>query len=282
MAFLFHFWRMKVCFNGEFFPSGQPLFTAQNRGFKWGDGLFETMKVFRGRVLLEDLHFERLFISLQLLQIEKDKEFTKAILTEDILQLCRQNNCLQNARIRFAVYRKDDNTTGYTIEALPLDEAVNEWPVEGLTICLYPYARKATDAFANIKSANFLPYVLAQKYAEEKGADDAMVLNAHNYLCDTSRANIFLVKDDEIYTPALHQGCINGVMRRRTIDVVKKLGFRLHQKEISEDQLLQADEVFLTNAIQVIRWVKQYRQSEYGYQQTKKIFEALQRACLEK
>ena len=124
-------------------------------------------------------------------------------------------------------------------------------------------------------SHDTVPYVLAAKYAQEKQMDDAIVLNTQNNLCDTSKANIFLVKGDQIHTPALHQGCINGVMRRVVIEEVKELGFRLYQEEITEEDLLNADEVFLTNAIQMIRWVKTYKHKAYISIQTKKIFDAV-------
>ncbi len=263
---------MKVCFNGEFFPADAPLLMAQNRGFKWGDGCFETMKVFNGRLLLQSLHFERLFISLQLLQIEPSENFTQDILLQKILALCSENNCLNSARIRLAIYRTDDNKTGYTVEATSLDATVNNWSDEGQIVCLYPYARKSMDAFANIKSANYLPYILAQKFALEKGMDDALVLNAANAIADSSRANIFLIKNDAIYTPALHQGCVSGIMRRVVMEEVKKKGYRLKHDEVSEDDLLAADEIFLTNAIQIIRWVKSYKNKNYGCGKTKEIF----------
>lgn len=266
---------MKVCFNGEFYEADAPLLTAQNRSFKWGDGVFETAKVFNGRLLLEDFHFERLFISLQLLQIDCAGDFTKENLLQNILSLCAKNNCLPCARVRLAVYRTEDNSPGYLVEAIPLDEKVNQWQEHGQTICLYPHARKSMDAFANLKSAAYLPYILAQKFAAEKRVDDALILNAAGALCDSSRANIFLIKKNIIYTPALHQGCISGVMRRAVMEEVKRMGYRLHHDEVTEDQLLAAHEVFLTNAIQIIRWVKNYKTATYACQKTRQIFDAV-------
>lgn len=266
---------MTVCFNGAFYSAGTPLLTVQNRSYKWGDGVFETMKVFNGKLLLEDLHFERLFLSLRMLQIETAATFTTSRLAGDVLQLCRANGCPEHARIRLAVFRTEDNAAAYTIEASPLDEMINQWPNDGLELVLFPYARKSMDAFANLKTANFLPYVLAQRFAAERKADDALVLNAQNFLCDSSKANLFLVKGKNVYTPALHQGCVNGVMRRVVIDEVKKLGFRLHAAEVEETQLLTADEVFLTNAIQTIRWVRAYKGVSYDCMQTRKIFAAV-------
>lgn len=266
---------MNVCVNGIFYATETPLLPVQNRSYKWGDGVFETAKVFRGKFLLEDLHFERLLSSLTLLQIEKPETFTKTTLVAHVLQLCQQNNCSQLARVRLAVYRKDDNTAGYTIEASSLNEDVNKWHAEGQEVAVYPFARKSMDAFANIKSANYLPYVLAQRYAVEKKVDDALVLNAQNFLCDSSKANIFLLKGKTVYTPALHQGCVNGVMRRVVMEETKKLGYRLQQDEVDEAQLLAADEVFLTNAIQIIRWVEGYKGRQYVCRETRKIFDAV-------
>lgn len=266
---------MNVCFNGAFFPADATLLSVQNRSYKWGDGVFETMKVFNGKLLLEDLHFERLFVSLQLLGVEEKKSFSQNNIIAQILELCRQNNCLPHARIRLAVFRNEANKAEYSIEATPLDKMVNKWQQEGQVITLYPYARKSMDAFANLKSANFLPYVLAQRYAFEKGVDDAVVLNASNFLCDSSKANLFLIRGKAIYTPALHQGCVNGVMRRVVLEEAKRIGFRLHQDEVSEEDLLYADEVFLSNAIQIIRWVKSYKDQQYTCTQTRLLFDAV-------
>lgn len=268
---------MKVCFNGAFYPDNAPLLTVQNRGFKWGDGCFETAKVFSGELLLADLHFERLFISLQLLQIALPQDFTQPLLVQKILLLCAENDCLPCARVRLAVYRDEGEgaKAGYTIEAVPLDEGVNAWQPDGQTLCLYPYARKSMDAFANIKSANYLPYILAQRFAFEKGADDALVLNTANFLCDSSKANVFLIKGDTVYTPALHQGCVSGVMRRLVVEETKKMGYRTKHDEVSETDLLAADEVFLTNAVQIIRWVQRYKTATYTCGKTAEIFAAV-------
>jgi branched-chain amino acid aminotransferase len=275
LAFLFQFWAMDICFNGHFFPADTPLLPVQNRSYKWGDGVFETMKMYRGHLLLHHLHFERMATSLRLLGIEESRDISPQNLMTQITELCRRNQGLDCARIRLAVYRDEVNRPGYSIEAMPLGEEVNQWQEEGLDIVLYPFARKSMDAFANLKSANFLPYVLAQRYAVERGVDDAIVLNAKSFLCDSSRANLFIIKGNNIYTPALHQGCVNGVMRRKVLEETKSLGFRIFQGEVEEEQLLAADEVFLTNAIQVIRWVRSYKTAGFECTQTRKIFEAV-------
>jgi branched-chain amino acid aminotransferase len=264
---------MNVCFNGRFVPSDEPLFSAENRSFRYGDGVFETMKVWKGNILLEQHHYERLFLSLRMLQIGNSLETTK--LTDLVLQLCEGNNCGELARVRLAVFRTPTGEGEFVIEAVPLLQPMSWWNEDGLTIDLYPYARKNADAFSNLKTSNFLPYVLAELFAKEKGIDDAIVLNAFNRLADSSKANIFLIKRNEIFTPALHQGCVSGVLRRFLLEQLKDNGYRVHQGEVTEEELQDADEVFLTNSIYDIRWVKQYREKKYPSEQTRPIYEKL-------
>lgn len=262
-----------VCFNGEIVSSDQPVFTAQNRSFRYGDGVFETIKVYKESIPFGTLHFERLFLSLRLLKIHFS--FEEGYLQKMIMELCRKNGCIDLARVRLAVYRTEDDSAGFIIEAVPLGAEANSLNQKGLVIDLFPYARKSMDAFANLKSANFLPYVLAGLYAKENDLDDSLVLNCDNHICDTSRANIFLVKNKEIFTPALHQGCINGVMRRFFIDELKKQHFQIHQEVVTEGDLLAADEAFLTNAIYGMRWVKSFKQKEYVHELTSTLYQQL-------
>ena len=252
---------------------GEKLFTADNRSFRYGDGVFETIKVYKGRILFEDYHFERLFLSLKMLQVENGLRTKK--LSAAIIELCQKNECTELARVRLAVYRNENNHSEYAIEALPLSREIKEWNENGLTIGIYPYLRKTPDAFSNLKTANFLPYVMAERYSKEMDWDDAIVLNTNNFLADTSKANIFLVKKNNILTPALHQGCINGVMRKFLIDEMKRIDYKVIQAEISEQDLLDADEVFVTNSILDLKWVKAFKNKNYSAEKTFSIHQQL-------
>jgi branched-chain amino acid aminotransferase len=167
--------------------------------------------------------------------------------------------------VRLTLWRNENNEADYLIEAWPLPRDISRWNEEGYSIAIYPFARKSQDAFANIKSANYLPYVLADLYAKEHGLDEAIVLNSQNRIADASKANIFLIRNGEIYTPSLSQGCINGVMRRFLIDQLKLNGYRVHQEEITEEDIISAEEIFLTNALYGIRWVHSFHQRHYGH-----------------
>lgn len=262
-----------VCFNGNFISADEPVFTSTNRSFRYGDGVFETMKLYKEKILFEKNHFERLMLGLKMLQIKNKMDVIQLI--HEILELSKKNNCSGLARVRLAAYRNHQSEADYFIEAVPLSYEVNQWNSEGVTIDIYPYARKSADAFANLKTANFLPYVLADIYSKQNGLDDAIVLNTLNALCDSSKANIFLIKNRKIYTPALHQGCINGIRRRFLIDELKREGDGIFQTEVSVEDLSSADEVFLTNSLFDLRSVKSFRDKEYSSEQTYLIYKQL-------
>lgn len=262
-----------VCFDGKFLPAGQPLFTAQNRSFRYGDGVFETIKVYKGKILHEQFHYDRLFLSLKMLQIQC--AFDVSTLSKLISGLIKKNQCEDLGRVRVTVFRNDQNNAEFVIEAFSLNEEVNQWNEKGFVVDVYPYSRKNADAFSNLKTANFLPYVLAELFAKERNIDDAIVLNAFNHLADSSKANIFLIKDSQIFTPALNQGCVSGVMRRFLLDELKKNHYRIQQGEISTQQLLEADEVFLTNSIYDIRWVEKFTEKKYSSDLVFSIYEKI-------
>jgi branched-chain amino acid aminotransferase len=258
-----------VCHNGSFFPAEQPLFNAANRCFKYGDGLFETALFFNGRLLLSCYHYDRLFSGLKLLNIIPS--FTSVQLTDAVAALCERNGCVALARVRITVYRDEVNNASYVIEAAESDRQKTQWNERGWRVLLYPFARKSCDALANLKSANYLPYVMAGQHAIAHSADECLVLNTYNRICDGSKTNLFFLKEDVVFTPALSEGCVAGVMRRAVIEFLKKSGYAVHQKAVTEDDVLQAEAVFLTNAIEGLRWVRYFGAREYGYGDLKKL-----------
>ncbi len=263
-----------VCYNGIFFDATAPVLFADNRSFRYGDGVFETMRFSKGKILLDAYHYDRLLTSLTLLQIQYSEGLIVQ-LSNNIGELCNKNNCTSAARIRLAAFRGADNKTEYLIEATPLTNSFYQWNEEGWEIDIYPDARKSYDAFANLKSANYLPYVLADLYAKQSFFKECLVLNTRNFIADGSKTNIFIVKDKDVYTPALTEGCVDGVMRRFIIDELNKIGNIVKQTEIDIDLLLSADEVFLTNAIQGMQWAKKFRTKIYTHEIVRQIFNSV-------
>jgi branched-chain amino acid aminotransferase len=280
MAFLLYFhWMNHVCINGKIFPGNEPVLLADNRGYRYGDGLFETMKMIRGKIILENYHFERLFSGLALLKFRIPSLFTAAKLRKEIASLCKKNNCLELARVRLSVSRGNGGlydeikNLQYIIECWPVNEPVNLLNKNGLDIDIYPDALKSCDIFCNLKSANYLPYVMAAQYAKENKLNDCLVSNVKSRLADSTIANIFLVKNRLIITPALSEGCVNGVMRRYLLEKIgASPNFDAREGVVTKNDLETFDEIFLTNAMYGIRWVKQFRNKTFVNTQTMNIY----------
>jgi branched-chain amino acid aminotransferase len=277
MAFLFYFHLMNwVCFNGRFLPAHTRVLPADNKSYRYGDGLFETMKVMQGRISLDALHFERLFSGLEILGYKIPPFLIPEKLQQEIQLLCKKNKCERLARVRLSVSRgnggiyDDTDELQYLVECWPLTESSNRLNENGYLIDVFPDARKSCDVFSNLKSANYLPYIMAARYAKENKLNDCLVMNVHERIADASIANIFLIKNGKLITPALKEGCVNGVMRRYLLEE-----YKAEETIVTIDDVLAAGEVFLTNAINGLRWVKECRGRKYNHQMAPQIQDRL-------
>ncbi|WP_132055897.1 aminotransferase class IV [Pseudocnuella soli] len=270
-----------ICFNGQLLPAGQPVIAAANPGFRYGEGLFETMKMLQGNILLFSPHCQRLHQGMSLLGLKPLSTSNNSI-ADQVKMLAQKNGCLEMARIRWTVYRQEDGTAGYVLEAFALENEAFRWQERGWQLGLYAENTKATGTLANLKSANYLVYRLAAAAAAQQGADECIVLNAHGHVCDGSRTNIFTLKNGLLQTPPLTSGCVAGVMRRHVLHSCSANNIPFAEKDLLPDDLLAADEVFLTNAIQGIRWVSHYQGKEYGNAFTKSLYKQLLAADYQK
>lgn len=251
---------------------------ADNRGLRYGDGLFETIRVSGDQILLESFHFDRLFSGLNSLQFEIPEFFTREFIKEEILSLCKKNITGKNSRVRLAIFRGNgglydvsDHKPNVLIQAWPLSTtSLNE---NGLVIGVYPEARKTCDIFANIKSANYLPYIMGALYAQKNKWNDSLILNSHGRICDATIANVFCLKNKRILTPALNEGCVAGVMRRNLVTSLPQAGFIVEEIALEISDLMNADEIFLTNAIHGIRWVKEFQEKTYSDVVAQRLFQ---------
>lgn len=260
---------------------------ADNRSYRYGDGCFETIHLFRGTILLEELHADRLAKSIALLKLQLPVHLSFEKLKAEIILLCQKNNCEKNARVRLSFSRgsgglfEGNPTADYCIECWPLEDSIREINQNGLEIGIFPEARKSMDVYSGIKSSSFQTYALAAIYAREQKWNDALVLNTNGNLADSTIANIFLLSNGKIVTPSLDQGCIDGVMRRHIIRVMLETGVVVEERAVHPDELHEAEEVFLTNAIRGIRWVGRFGHSTYTCQQTVDIFNQSVRTLLQ-
>ena len=273
--------------NGKLVERENLRLLPDDHSYRYGDGLFETIKVADGKILLKEHHFERLFTGFKTLKFSVPASFTIQTTEAEIKKLCQKNNCERSARVRLSVSRGSgglydcDNNFSYLIECWPvaqtgLNENTRLPDGQGLIIDIFPDAQKSIDTFSNLKSANYLPYVMAAVWAKENNLDDALILNSNKRICDSTISNVFWVKNGIVFTPPLSEGCVAGVMRKKILSLpIQNPGINVKDSVLSESELLEADEVFLTNVISGIRWVKQCREKRYINRISSKIFSDL-------
>jgi branched-chain amino acid aminotransferase len=274
-----------LCYNGKFPAASETILTADNRSFRYGDGCFETMRVYQGEVLLADLHFERLMASLHLLHFDPPHHFTKTYFTKLVMELCSRNNHDQLARVRLTIFRADgglydptNNIPQFIIQSWELDRNIMELNEVGLEVDIFPDAKISCDKFSSIKSNNCLPYVMGAMYAKQHRINESILLNHHGRVADTTNANLFIVQHGQLITPPLSEGGVCGVMRKHLLQM--DLPFPIKEKSITVQDLENADEIFLTNAITGIRWVGMFRDNSYGNATSVIIHELLHEGIL--
>lgn len=268
-------------YNGKFYKEGTPVIGADNRGLRYGDGLFETMKMVKGKIVFEEDHLARLWKGLKVLQFQIPAHFTTEMLQKEIMALLTKNGHLTAARIRLQVVRGDgglfdakDHFPGYIIQTWPVDEKPFQLNSNGLVLGIYQDVKKACDGISNLKHNNFLPYILGALHAKNEKWNDAVILNTYGRVCETTMANIFVIRQNIIYTPSLKEGCIAGVIRRNLMAFLREKGFEIIETQLETSLLESAEEVFLTNSMHEIRWVQQIGDNNFINSLTNTIFAA--------
>ncbi len=256
--------------NGKIIKEANAIISPNNRSFRYGDGCFETMKLMDNSILLANYHFERLFASLQLLQFDVPNYLTADYLQNQILEVAKKNYHNKLARVRLTVYRGDgglydpeNHFPNYLIQTWDLNPANNLLNENGLVVDVFTDAIKVCDTYSQVKSNNYLCYAMAALWAKKHHLNDAILLNPYNRLADATIANIFIVTGGIIKTPSLSEGCVNGVMRRYLLTQMRVENIPVEETKIGVEELLQANEIFLTNGIYGIRWIKQINNTNY-------------------
>ena len=267
-----------INFNGNLISKEQHILTANNRSFKYGDAIFETIKmVDELSIFLED-HYFRLLASMRMLRMEIPMHFTLSFLQEEIAKTARVNK-LTDARVRLTVFRRDgglysplNHDISYVIECSPLRSSVKKQ----YEVDVFKDYFINKDFLASIKSTNRLLNVLAGIYMKENQFDNCVLLNNDKHIAEAINGNLFIVVGNEIKTPALTEGCINGIVRKKIIELVKDDPVHeVLETSISPFELLKADEVFITNAIVGIQPVTSYKKKRFATEIAQKLSDML-------
>lgn len=272
-----------LCMDGEYFSADEPRVYITNRALNYGDGIFETIRCKSSEPLFFENHFERIKRSLATLKIQLPAVYTEKYFRHHINKLLQRNRIYKGARIRITLYRNsgglytpNDNGCGFFMvsEALSTEQfTLNE---KGLRVGVYTDERKSITLFSGLKSCNALLFVMAGLWKKEQDLNDCLLLNQNGKIIEGLSSNIFLVKDGVVKTPALSSGCIAGTMRKNILKLIGQMNLPLLEVDgFVEKDLLEADEVFLTNAIQGITQVTGYSHRRYYHKLAAMLVEEL-------
>jgi branched-chain amino acid aminotransferase len=273
-----------INFNGEIVPADSKLLSVANRSFKYGDGLFESMRMLKGQLKFADLHADRLQRGMKALKIDGYSQMDTYFLKQIAEQLSIRNKS-KHGRLRLTVYRDSgglytpsQNKAGYCLEFIPADEPRYFLNEKGLIVDVFTDLPKPSNYLSNIKTCNSLIYVMAALHRQQNNLDEVFLLNQSGFLCEASSANVFVWYQNHLYTPALSEGCVEGVMRQVIINIAKKNNIPVTEAQINPEILYEADEIFLTNASKGIQCVMGYGIRRYFNKLSKSLMEELNKA----
>ncbi|HEA19399.1 hypothetical protein LCGC14_1615030 [marine sediment metagenome] len=262
-----------VNFNGELLTRNLNFLNQGNRGLRYGDSLFETFRAINGKLFFWEDHYLRLMASMRMLRMEIPMNFTMEFLEEQIQRVVVANHLNEGAaRIRLTVFRNDGgfylpktNDISFFIESTPMENSfyiLEETPYE---VELFKDFYVNSDMLSTLKTNNRIINVVGSIFAKENDYDNCLLLNTEKQVVEALNGNLFLVKDNMIKTPPLKDGCLNGIIRKKLIEILKKLeGYELEESSISPFELQKADEIFITNSILGIRPITKYRKKQFA------------------
>lgn len=272
-----------ICLNGSYLKSDKPILESNNRSFLYGDGLFETIHANGTEPQFIKMHMKRMLGSMKILKMVIPGFFSAEYFTSHIKGVLTRNKQFQGARVRITVFRNSGglytpevNEVSFVIESDPLDNDLFTLNQQGYKVEVFTDIVKPANLLSSVKTTSALPFVLAGIFKSENLLDDCLILNSSARICESISSNIFLVKGNKYYTPSLKEGCLPGIMRQVIIDIIKNEGLDMNDGcSLTVEDLLNSDEIFLTNSISGIRWVVAFRQKRYYNKSSKFLIKLL-------
>lgn len=261
-----------VNINGEILEKEEATLPIANRGFTYGDAVFETIRVINGRVIFWEDHYFRLMASMRIMRMEIPQEFSPENLETEIQNLVKENDLLEKAaRVKFIVSRKpgglytpETNEIDFLITATTLPEAFYLFNEDFYEVELFKDHFVTSGLLSTLKTNNRAINVLGSIFAKENDYNNCFLLNEQKNVVEALNGNIFLVKDGVIKTPPLSDGCLKGITRGKILEIVKKLpDYKIEEASVSPFELQKADEIFITNVGVGVQPVSKYRKKEY-------------------
>ncbi len=258
--------------NGELLKDEEAVLSIQNRGYNYGDSLFETIRVINNEIIFWEDHYFRLMAGMRILRMEIPMDFSPEYLAEQIQAVVKESNLDQQpARVKISVHRKEgglykpkQKKIGYLIQASPIKDSFYTLNEKPYTVELYKDHYVQSGLLSSVKTNNRLINVLGSIYATENKYDNCLLLNEKKSVVEALNGNLFWVKGNMIKTPPTKEGCIKGITRKKLIDIIKKTAYTFEETTLSPFELQKADELFITNVIVGIRPITNYRKKEYN------------------
>lgn len=238
--------------NGDLAPASEGRIQPEDRGLLFGEGAFETLRVYGGRPFRLDAHLERLASALRVMEISVPK------LAERLRQGVDDTlaaNALANAWVRITVTAgTEDGAPNLIVAAMPLPALPPAWYAGGVAVAMATsrFVREPASVLSGLKSTNYLVSRLARKEAQARGAHEAIFLNTHGRLAEGASSNIFLVEDGALITPARDEGILAGITRRTVLELAKETGVAFAERAVERSELDAADEVFITSSLREV------------------------------
>jgi branched-chain amino acid aminotransferase len=253
-----------IIYNGHLLPSGDAFATADSRAIRFGDGIFETIKVIEGRILFLDDHILRIQEGFRTLSLTLPAENLKQFVADEILKLLEANKTTSaRVRITSGFYLPQSTGSEILFAASQLDQKSYYSDKLGLSVGILKGQQKSPGVLSNIKSLNSQLYVYAAIYGKVNGFDEMLICNTQGHIIESTSSCIFLVASGSLVTPPLSDGCIAGVMRKNIIRIALDSGIQVREQSIAENDLMVADEIWLTNVIQGIKAVVSFKAKIY-------------------
>ena len=266
-----------IILNEQVLPELPEHLLLVQRGLYYGDTLFESMRIFGGRIPLWERHWARLTDGMRLMGYEVPAHWTGQYFKEQMLLAAEPN-----ARVRLTVWRSpgglyapENNTPNFLITVQTLASDQFSWHQKGVRLGLCRSVRLPVDTFSGLKTLNAPRYVAAAREAHAEEWDDVVLLNMHDRVSETTRSNLFWLEDSVFCTPSLSEGCVTGTLRSLLLTLIPTWGYAVQEKSATFAQLVQADEVFLTNAVQGIQWVGNCGGRDFNHLKTSSLHKLL-------
>jgi len=274
---------LDLIYNGEFFPVDKPVLLVSNRSFRYGDGLFESIRVVNGAVYNFTAHFSRLTQGMTVFNIDIPEYFSQDYFENQINSLLQRNGIFEGGRVKLTIYRKGEaasyfsetNEPGFIIEAENFDYNKFVLNTEGLDIDVYNEIIKPNFPFSIFKTTNAYFYVNAILWGQKRGVKDVLLINERNNIIESTNSNFFIVSNGVLYTSPLKDGCVGGTMRMKIINLALENGIKVFESSLSQGHILSCEEIILTNAIQGVRWVRSYKSKRYFHKIADKLIQLL-------